>query len=65
MVEGSQVGNVTPMRGSRLSVSTGFRGKTNQIWVFFQTNGSDISVVSRNEHDIAGWGVSEVLNIGV
>lgn len=53
------------MVGSKLSVAQGFRGLTRQLFLFYQTNGSDISWRIRNEHDIGQWTDPSSLNVGL
>lgn len=56
---------VQAMSGTRMSVSMGFRGKINQIFLFYQQNGRDLTVLVRDEEDIGGWGGGKALELGV
>ncbi len=53
------------MVGSKLSVAQGFRGLTRQLFLFYQTNGSDITWRIRNEHDVGRWTDPTPLNVGI
>ena len=53
------------MPGTKMSVVMGFRGKTNQIFLFYQQNGSDITVLVRDERNIGGWDGGKALELGV
>lgn len=55
---------VHAMSGTKMSVSMGFRGKINQIFLFYQQNGSDITVLVRDEGDIGGWDGGKPLELG-
>lgn len=56
---------VQAMRGTRMSASVGFRGKTNQIFLFYQLNGTDVRLVTRDEQNVSGWGQSVALDVGI
>ena len=53
------------MLGSKLSMAQGYRGLVRQLFLFYQTNGSDITWRSRNEYDIGQWTDPVALNVGV
>lgn len=53
------------MVGSKLSVAQGFRGLTRQLYMFYQSNGSDIIWRSRNEYAIGQWTDPMSLNVGI
>ncbi|KAL9119431.1 MAG: hypothetical protein Q9187_004020 [Circinaria calcarea] len=56
---------VTPaMLGSKISMSAGFRGKTQQLFLFYQTNGSDITVKVRDVPRPGLWGNPVALPVG-
>lgn len=55
---------VQAMSGTKMSVSMGFRGKTNQLFLFYQQNGSDITVLVRDEGNISGWDGGKALELG-
>ena len=56
---------VQAMRGTRMSASVGFRGKTNQIFLFYQLNGTDVRLVTRDENSVGGWGPGIALDVGI
>lgn len=53
------------MVGSKLKVAQGFRGLTRQLFLFYQTNGSDITWRIRNEHDMGQWTDPTSLKVGI
>ena len=55
---------VPAMSGTKMSVSMGFRGKINQIFLFYQRDGSNITVSVRDEGDIGGWDGGKTLELG-
>ena len=65
--QGSNTGVVvTPaMLGSKLSMSAGFRGKTQQLFLFYQANGSDITVKVRDVPHPGLWGDPVSLPVGI
>ena len=53
------------MIGSRLTVAQGFRSLTRQLYMFYQTNGSDITWRIRNEYGVGNWTDPIALNVGM
>ena len=50
--------------GTKMSASMGFRGKINQIFLFYQRSGSDVTVLVRDEGHIGGWDGGTTLELG-
>ncbi|KAK2875960.1 hypothetical protein FQN49_001481 [Arthroderma sp. PD_2] len=59
--EGSRVVNSVP--GGRVSMAAGFRGKIQQIWLFYQSNGTDISMKSRDADAAGKWSTPIALQV--
>ncbi|MCJ1252109.1 hypothetical protein MMC30_009347 [Trapelia coarctata] len=62
-LSGEPVGQA--MRGSKMSMSAGFRGKTQQLWMFYQAEGSDVSVRIRDVPKPGQWSERVALPVGV
>ncbi|KAM5479489.1 hypothetical protein MaudMau93_007867 [Microsporum audouinii] len=59
--EGSRVIKAIP--GGRVSMAAGFRGKIQQLWLFYQSNGTDISTKSRDADAAGKWSAPVALKI--
>jgi hypothetical protein len=48
----------------KIHMSTGFRGKIQQIWLFYQANSKDITVQVRNSDEAGYWGEPTTIPVG-
>jgi hypothetical protein len=51
--EGSTVAVTIP--NGKMTISAGFRGRIQQMWLFYQTNATDISVQTRDADSAGEW----------
>lgn len=55
--------NSNAMLGSRLSMTSGWRGQVNELWQFCQTNGSDVTYRWRNRDEIGKWSEPAAIDV--
>ena len=52
------------MKGSRMSMVQGWKGLMPQMLLFYQANGTDVSVMVRLEDQVGSWGDPVALPVG-
>ncbi|KAF7717413.1 Fungal fucose-specific lectin family protein [Penicillium ucsense] len=55
----------TGVPGTRLDMAAGFRGKVQQLWLFYQTSAHDISVRIRNADAAGYWTIPSAVSVGL
>ena len=57
---------VTPaMKGSKIHMASGFKGLTPQMFLFYQANGTDVTVRTRLQNQVGQWSDPVALPVGV
>ena len=53
------------MPGSRLSMTANFKGLVQSLWLFYQSNGTNVMVTTREADKIGEWTVPSALPVGI
>ncbi|KAF3484071.1 uncharacterized protein GIQ15_03395 [Arthroderma uncinatum] len=55
---------ISSVPNGRMSMAAGFRGKIQQLWLFYQSNGTDIKILTRDADAAGRWSPPASLKIG-
>jgi len=53
------------MKGSKIHMTSGFKGLTPQMFLFYQANGTDVTVRTRLHDQVGQWSDPVALPVGV